>query len=52
MAESAATNDANDTTPCVEPAIEVEVAGKVRARIPGSISPELAAAVVKALSRR
>jgi transposase len=48
-AESAATND---TTPCVEPAIEVEFAGKVRARIPGSISPELAAAVVKALSRR
>ena len=51
-AESAATNDANDTTPCFEPAIEVEFAGKVRARIPGSISPELAAAVVKALSRR
>ena len=37
---------------CVEPAIEVEFAGKVVVRIPGSISTELAAAVVKALSRR
>jgi transposase len=36
----------------VEPAIEVEFAGKVRVRIPGSVSAELAAAVVKALSRR
>ena len=35
-----------------EPAIEVEFAGKVRVRIPASVSKELAAAVVKALSRR
>jgi hypothetical protein len=35
-----------------EPAIEVEFAGKIVVRIPGSISAELAAAVVKALSRR
>ena len=33
-------------------AIELEFAGKVRVRIPGSVSPELAGAVVKALSRR
>jgi transposase len=40
--------------PCsaAEPAIEVELAGKVRVRIPGSVPAELAAAVVKALSRR
>jgi len=37
---------------CGEPAIEVEFAGKVRVRIPGSVPPELATAVVKALSRR
>ena len=37
---------------CDEPAIEVEFAGKVRVRIPVSVPPELAAAVVKALSRR
>jgi transposase len=37
---------------CVEPAIEVEFAGKIVVRIPGSIRAELAAAVVKALSRR
>ena len=35
-----------------EPAIELEFAGKITARIPGSIPAELAAAVVKALSRR
>jgi transposase len=35
-----------------EPVIEVEYAGKVRVRIPASIPAELAAAVVKALSRR
>ena len=35
-----------------EPAIEVEFAGKVRVRIPGSVPTDLAAAVVKALSRR
>ena len=36
----------------VEPAIEVDFAGKVRVRIPASVSAGLAAAVVKALSRR
>ena len=35
-----------------EPAIELEFAGKIIVRIPGSIPPELAAVVVKALSRR
>lgn len=35
-----------------EPAIEVEFAGKMRVRIPGSVPADLAAAVVKALSRR
>jgi transposase len=35
-----------------EPAIEVEFAGKARVRIPGSVPADLAAAVVKALSRR
>jgi transposase len=35
-----------------EPAIEVEFAGKVRVRIPAAVPATLAAAVVKALSRR
>jgi transposase len=35
-----------------EPAIEVEFNGKVRVRIPASMPADLAAAVVKALSRR
>jgi transposase len=35
-----------------EASIEVEFAGKVRVRIPGSVPAALAAAVVKALSRR
>jgi transposase len=35
-----------------EPAIELEFTGKVRVRIPRSVPAELAAAVVKALSRR
>ena len=35
-----------------EPVIEVEFDGRVRIRIPGSVSAELAAAVIKALSRR
>jgi len=34
------------------PVIEIEFAGHVRARIPASISPALAAAVVGALARR
>jgi transposase len=41
-----------DGVGCAEPAIEVEFAGKTRVRIPSSIPAELAAAVVKALSRR
>jgi transposase len=51
-AESPAPNPANGMPPCTEPAIEVEFAGKARVRIPGSIPAALAAAVVKALSRR
>jgi transposase len=35
-----------------EPAIEVEFAGKVRVRIPGSVPAALAVAAVKALARR
>ena len=50
-AESPAPCPANGVAPCPEPAIEVEV-GKARVRIPGSIPAALAAAVVKALSRR
>ncbi len=45
------TSNGVDRRPC-EPAIEVEFAGKIVVRIPGSISAGLAAAVVKALSRR
>jgi len=43
---------AADGAACGEPAIEVEFAGRVRVRIPGSVPADLAAAVVKALSRR
>jgi transposase len=35
-----------------EPAIEIEFAGNARMRIPASVSPALAAAVVAALARR
>ena len=35
-----------------EPAIEIELAGKVRVRIPSSVPAELAAAVVGVLARR
>jgi hypothetical protein len=34
------------------PAIEIEFAGNARMRIPASVSPALAAAVVAALARR
>jgi len=34
-----------------EPAIEIAFAGQVQLRIPRTVPPELAAAVVKALSR-
>ena len=42
---------AEEPRTATEPAIEVEI-GKARVRIPGSVPAELAAAVVKALSRR
>src|SRR5712691_6547350 len=51
-AESPSEDAANGATSCTAFSIEIEFAGKVRARIPGSISPELAVAIVKALSRR
>ena len=47
--ESPATNIENGCH--AAPAIELEFTGKVRVRIPVSVAPELAAAVVKALSR-
>src|SRR5260370_146514 len=43
---------ANGSPSCTEAVIEVEFAGKARVRIPGSVPAALAAAVVKALSRR
>jgi transposase len=46
------TATAEGSSSAAEPAIEVDFAGKVRVRIPASVSAELAAAVVKALSRR
>jgi transposase len=51
-AESPATPADDGPTSGVEPAIEVEFAGKVRVRIPGSVPAALAVAVVKALARR
>jgi transposase len=51
-AEGPAPITANGVPPCAAPAIEVEFAGKARVRIPGSIPAALAAAVIKALSRR
>jgi hypothetical protein len=40
------------TAPLAMPAIEIELAGNARVRIPASVSPALAAAVVEALARR
>jgi transposase len=40
------------TAPLPVPAIEIELAGNARVRIPASVSPTLAAAVVEALARR
>jgi len=40
------------TAPPPMPAIEIELAGNTRVRIPASVSPALAAAVVEALARR
>jgi transposase len=51
-AESPAAPAEDGATCAAEPAIEVEFAGKVRVRIPGSVPAALAVAVVKALSRR
>jgi transposase len=42
----------DDARCLVAPAIEIEVAGKARVRIPVLIPPGLAMAVVKALSER
>lgn len=39
-------------TPSITPSIEVEVSGGSRVRIPASIPPDLAAAVIAALRRR
>jgi transposase len=51
-ADSPAGTAEGGPAPDAAPAIEVEFAGKVRVRIPGSVPAALAAAVVKALSRR
>jgi transposase len=51
-ADSPAGTAEGGSPPDAAPAIEVEFAGKVRVRIPGSVPAALAAAVVKALSRR
>ena len=40
------------TAPPPMPAIEIELAGNTRVRIPALVSPALAAAVVEALARR
>ena len=40
------------TAPPSIPAIEIEFPGNARVRIPASVSPALAAAVVAALARR
>ena len=52
IAPPEATAMAAEGAACGEPAIEMEFAGKVRVRIPGSVPAELAAAVVRALARR
>ena len=50
IAESPVTNTEDGCR--AAPAIELEFTGNVRVRIPVSVSPDLAAAVVKALARR
>jgi transposase len=37
---------------CAEPVIEIEFSGRACVRIPASISPALAASIIKALARR
>src|SRR5579863_1577973 len=51
-AESPAAPADDGPTSGAEPAIEVELVGKVRVRIPGSVPAALAVAVVTALARR
>jgi transposase len=51
-APEAAGTTGEEPRSAIEPAIEVEFAGKARVRIPGSVPAELAAAVIKALARR
>ena len=43
---------ASNGAACAEPMIEIEFAGKVRARIPASIPAALAVSIIKALARR
>ena len=52
IASSGSPDQATHEASCSESAIEVEFAGKMRLRIPGSIPADLASAVVKALARR
>jgi hypothetical protein len=47
----AASAVAGEGATCAGPAIEVELAGRARFRIPAAIPTELAAAVIKALAR-
>jgi hypothetical protein len=49
--EATSPNAARNAT-CAEPVVEVEFIGKARVRIPGSISAQLAASIIKALARR
>ena len=52
IASSAGPDQGTREPTCGEPAIEVELAGKARVRIPASIPADLASAVIKALARR
>ena len=52
IASSAGPDQGTREPTCGEPAVEVELAGKARVRIPGSIPAGLASAVIKALARR
>ena len=49
--EPTSPNAARNAT-CVEPVIEVEFSGRACVRIPASISPALAASIIRALARR
>jgi transposase len=51
LPEAPSPNAAHKPT-CVEPVIEVEFSGRACVRIPASISPALAASIIKALGRR